>query len=499
LKTDVTGIPKDPSGGRTTERFRVPDRTARSLLVVGSVAFAIAIFVVDTITDNSVAVAVLYVANVLVAATVLQKRGVVRTAVACTALTVLSIFLAPIARLTVIGLSNTLISIAAIGLTSLLVVRSKESVSKVREQASLLDLTHDAIFSRGLDGTLRTWNRGAEELYGWSAREAIGQVSHQLLKTVFPEPREAIDQQVLSTGRWEGELQHTRKDGSVLRVDSRWSLERDDAGQPIGHLETNNDISERKRVEAERDRLRRLEAELAHVSRVTMLGELSASLAHELNQPITAIVSSANACARWLARVPPELDEARELASKIARDGTRAGELIQRLRALYKKDTELRRDPVDLNVLASEIAALLRSEATRRSVSLRTDLAPSLPELRADRVQLQQVLLNLMLNGIEAMNPSGGVLLVRSGLREDGQVCVAVSDTGVGLSGEAAERLFEPFFTTKAQGTGMGLAISRSIIESHRGRLWAVPNEPRGATFQFTLPVEPAPVGSAPT
>ncbi len=228
----------------------------------------------------------------------------------------------------------------------------------------------------------------------------------------------------------------------------------------------------------------------AHLNRVTMLGELASSLAHEINQPIAATITSANACLRWLAHDPPDLERARAATMRIEKDGNRAAEIIQRLRAFYKTGAPPQRELVDINEVVDEMLVLLRNEATRHAISMRTELAPQLPRIMADRVQLQQVLMNLMLNGIEAMEDGAGELTIRSQRTEDGLLLVSVSDTGVGLPSEEVDRIFSAFFTTKPQGTGMGLAISRSIIEAHGGRLWATANAERGATFHFTLPAE---------
>jgi PAS domain S-box-containing protein len=262
------------------------------------------------------------------------------------------------------------------------------------------------------------------------------------------------------------------------------------SGELVEMIGTAIDMTEHKRAEEERERLRQLETDLAHMNRVTMLGELASSLAHELNQPIAAAITSANACLRWLAHSPPDLERARTAATRIENDGSRAAEIIQRLRAFYKTGAPPKRELVDLNQVAGEMLALLRDEADRHSISLRTDLAPQLPQIMADRVQLQQVLMNLLLNGIEAMTDRAGDLIIRSRIAEDRLLLISVSDTGVGLPSEKLDRLFSAFFTTKPQGTGMGLAISRSIIEAHGGRLWATANAERGATFHFTLPAE---------
>jgi signal transduction histidine kinase len=234
--------------------------------------------------------------------------------------------------------------------------------------------------------------------------------------------------------------------------------------------------------------LRQREAELSHINRVSMLGELTSSLAHELHQPITAAITNANTSLRWLARNEPDLGEAREAILRIVKDGARAAEIINRLRSFYKKGTPPQPELVDLNEVATEMLMLLRNEANRYSIVMRTELAPELPRAMADRVQLQQVLMNLMLNGIEAMKDRAGELTIRSQLTAEGQVLISVSDTGVGLPNEKLEQIFNAFFTTKPHGTGMGLSISRSIVESHGGRLWATGNSPRGARFHFTLP-----------
>jgi len=262
------------------------------------------------------------------------------------------------------------------------------------------------------------------------------------------------------------------------------------SGEPVEVVGTHVDITERRRAEQERERLRQLEAELAHINRVTMLGELASSLAHEINQPIAATITSANACLRWLTHDPPELERARAATIRIEKDGNRAAEIIQRLRAFYKTGAPPQRELVDINEVVDEMLVLLRNEATRHAISMRTELTPQLPRIMADRVQLQQVLMNLMLNGIEALGDGSGELTIRSQRTEDGLLLISVSDTGVGLPSEEVDRIFSAFYTTKPQGTGMGLAISRSIIEAHGGRLWATANAERGATFHFSLPTE---------
>jgi signal transduction histidine kinase/CheY-like chemotaxis protein len=248
-----------------------------------------------------------------------------------------------------------------------------------------------------------------------------------------------------------------------------------------------SDITERIRAEEERERLRQLEADLAYMNRVSMMGELTASLAHEIKQPLAAANIAANACMRWLCREPPDEKEACAAASAIVAAVTRAAGIIDRVRSLYGRGTPAR-EVVDLNEILREMTVLLGDAADRHAISLSTELDPGLPRTTADRIQLQQVLMNLMLNGIEAMRETGGELTIASKRIEQDQLFVAVSDSGVGLPDNKAERMFDAFFTTKPHGTGMGLSISRRIIEAHGGRLWASPGARHGATFQFTLP-----------
>jgi signal transduction histidine kinase len=246
----------------------------------------------------------------------------------------------------------------------------------------------------------------------------------------------------------------------------------------------------RKLAREERERLLQAQANLAHINRVTTMGELTASLAHEIKQPITAAVINAKTCLRWLGRDDPNVSEAREAASRLVTDVTRAADIISRISLLFKKGV-LQHELVDANELIREMIVLLRNEAARYSISIRCDLAEDLPTVMADRIQLQQVFMNLMLNGIDSMKDVGTAreLTIRSQRVKDGQLLISVSDTGIGLPPQP-EQIFSAFFTTKAHGTGMGLPISRSIIESHGGRLWATANSGQGASFHFSLPSE---------
>src|SRR5216683_2171330 len=254
---------------------------------------------------------------------------------------------------------------------------------------------------------------------------------------------------------------------------------RDDLKATVQELQTTNEALHAESLErkhAEED-LRQAHADLSRVSRVTTMGELTASLAHEVNQPIAAAITNANTCLRWLTRDHPDLEEARAAAMRIVKDGTRAADIISRTRLLFKKGTP-QHDLVDVNEVIGEMIVLLRGEATRYSISVRTELAADLPQVMGDRVQLQQVMMNLMVNSIDAMNDVRGTreLAIKSRRAENEQLMVSVSDTGVGLPPQQANQIFNAFFTTRVHGTGLGLSISRSIVESHSGRLWAADN-----------------------
>jgi len=289
----------------------------------------------------------------------------------------------------------------------------------------------------------------------------------------------------LATGeQFENEVRYRRAtDGQYRWFLARAVPLRDARGNILKWYGMSTDIEDRKRAEEERETLRQ---DLAHINRVTTMGELTASLSHEIKQPIGAAVTNADTCVRLLDRDEPDVPEAREAALEMAKDARRAAHIIDRVRSLYRKGSS-QVELVDINEAIGEMVVILRNEANRVSVTMPTDLAEGLPKVMADRVQLQQVLMNLMLNGIEAMKETGGLLTVKSQQSENGRVLISVSDTGLGLPTESADQIFSAFFTTKPQGSGMGLAISRSIIESHGGRLWAMPNDGRGATFHFTL------------
>jgi len=310
---------------------------------------------------------------------------------------------------------------------------------------------------------------------------------------VHPEDRDRVRREVFLERPEEGshfdvEFRLVLPDRTMKYVRSTGHPVRSISGDVLEYVGTSIDVTERKRAEEERERLRQAQEDLAHVNRVTTMGELTASLAHEVNQPITAAATDANACLRWLTRDDPDVEEARAAASRIVKDAMRAADIIGRIRLLFTKTTPPR-ELVDLNEVIRGMVALLRGEATRYSVSIRTDLAAPPPFVIGDRVQLQQVMMNLIMNGTDAMKDVEGTreLAIKSQPADNEELLVSVSDTGIGLPPQA-DQIFKAFFTTKPHGTGMGLSISRSIVESHGGRLWAGSNAPRGASFYFTLP-----------
>jgi PAS domain S-box-containing protein len=298
----------------------------------------------------------------------------------------------------------------------------------------------------------------------------------------------AIDRAIAEKSGYEVEFRILLPGGTVKHIHTVGHPVLNASGDLAQFVGSSTDITERKRAE---EALRQAQADLAHASRVTTMGELTASLAHEVNQPIAAAITDANTCLRWLTRDQPDLEEAREAASRMAKDATRAADIITRIRLLFRKASP-QPELVDVNEVIREMIVLLRSEVRRYSISVRPELAEGLLPVMGDRVQLQQVVMNLMVNGIDAMKDVDGMreLVIKSEPAEHEEIVVSVTDSGVGLPPQQAEQIFNAFFTTKPHGTGMGLRISRSIIESHGGRLWAANNSPCGARFCFTLPAK---------
>src|SRR5271166_4701092 len=352
-------------------------------------------------------------------------------------------------------------------------------------------LTHTGSWAYKPGGSALYWSEENFRIWGVDAQQGAPDLEI-VRQRIHPEDRDTATEYGWRAVRAGTDYSHDFRivlpDGTLRHIHSVGHPVLGGSGEVIEVVGTHLDITERKRAEEERDRLRKLEAELAHINRVSMLGELAGSLGHEIKQPIAAAVTNASTCLRWLKRDRPDLEEAQEAAARMVEDAMRAAEIIDRMKSLYKKDYP-QREMVNVNEVIKEIVALLRNEAARHGISIRSELAADIPNVRGDRVQLQQVLMNLLINGIDAMKEIDGVREITITSKSNGgdELLVAVSDTGVGLPVEV-NQIFDAFFTTKAHGTGMGLAISRTIIESHGGRLAATSNADGGATLYFTLP-----------
>jgi PAS domain S-box-containing protein len=372
--------------------------------------------------------------------------------------------------------------------------RKRAEQALTRSEAYLAEaqtLTHTG--SCAIDGTSREilyWSEEMFRLFGFEPQQGLP-LWEQWLQRIHPQDRDklrmAADKTSLDKVPCDVEFRTLKLDGKIKHIRGIGHPLLSPSGELVQVVGTMVDITERKHAEEASDRPRQLEADLARINRVTTMGELTASLAHEIKQPIGAAVTNAEACLRLLDRNQPDLPEAREAALEMVKDSRRAAAIIDRVRLLYQKGSP-QRDVIDVNELIREMVIVLRNEANRHSITMRADLAEKLPTVMGDRVQLQQALMNLMLNGIEAIRDPSGELTIQSQLARDDQMLISVTDTGVGLPAEDIDKIFHAFFTTKSQGTGLGLAITRSIVESHGGRIWAAPNSGQGATFYFTLP-----------
>ena len=354
--------------------------------------------------------------------------------------------------------------------------------------AAIVSSSDDAIIGKTLDGVITSWNTGATTIFGYEPFEIIGQPIIRLIPPHLHNEETQILARVRRGERIKNyETVRVSKDGRPLTISLTVSPILDNSGKVVGASKIARDITAAKQSEAE---LQQVRTELARVARVTTLGELTAAIAHEVNQPLTGLVSSGNASLRWLAADPPNLDAARRAIERMVGDGTRASEVIGRIRNMVRK-TPSQKDSVNINETINEVFALVRNEIHRNSILSRTELSDDLPQIWGDRVQLQQVILNLFINAIEAMSGLDHAprnLAVSSSKDDPNGVLVTVEDSGTGLDQATLGRVFEAFYTTKDQGMGIGLAVSRTIIQAHGGRLWATPNQPQGAIFQFTLP-----------
>jgi two-component system, cell cycle sensor histidine kinase and response regulator CckA len=376
---------------------------------------------------------------------------------------------------------------------------ARDAAEDLREQAQLLDLAHDGILSHDWNGTIRFWNRGAERMYGWTREEALGQVSHSLLKTVFPEAIEEIRKRSVADGHWEGELTHTRKDGTQLKVSSRWAVRKGGDGRPAGYLEINTDITERLRIEEQ----------LRHTQKLESLGVLAGGVAHDFNNLLTGILGNASLALDNIGPSHPN----RPLIEEVMKAAERAAELTRQLLAYAGKGRFVMRT-LDLSDLVREISGLVQASLPKRA-NLRLQLAERLPGIDADPGQLQQIIMNLVINGAEAIMAPGGSVLVQTALQEVDQhyistmssagellrpgfyVALEVHDTGSGMDEETLSRIFDPFFSTKFAGRGLGLSAVLGIVRAHKGALKVYSMPGQGTTFKVLFPASAGVVATA--
>lgn len=622
-----------------------------ALLMGAGAVLATGVFVVDTFTPLQSAVAVLYVVVVLLVAASGSRRAIVGATVGCMGLTAVAYARGHGVPAMDASFLRCAVSLGAIAITGVLALRNRERMITIAGQARLIELTHDSIFVRDMDDVIVLWNGGAEQLYGWTAQEALGRRASDLLGTAFPGDRAEAEAELFGAGRWEGEVFQRRRDDRIVIVEARCALLRDEYGKPRVILEAGTDVTGRRAAaaalaESERryrsmfenarfcfweqdyslvmDRVHTLreegvtdftayidahpefvseamrltqivdvnqatvrmlgasrreellgplarvlapsqgvfarvlatiegggvaegettltnlrgerltvlfalnmplgptrydrvlvsvvditdrkraeraliavQAELAQAARITALGEMSASIAHEVNQPLAAIVTHGEASLRWLRRAEPNLAEACQGLERVVRDARRASEVVHRVRSLAAKEPR-QHVHFDLGMLVEECAQLLDGELAQHRISLCIDIDRGAPLPRGDRVQLQQVVVNLMANAIRAMSETEDARRLHISARADPAdgLLVEVEDSGTGIPEHIAPHLFDAFVTTRCDGMGMGLAICRSTIESHGGRLWATNRPGGGATFHFTLPIatmEPTP------
>jgi len=465
-------------------------------------ALALGIFIVDTIPTLDIAVAVLYVVVVLMSLNFCARRGVLLVGAGCVALTILSYILSHDVWALDSALGRCLVSLLAIAITTLLALRILSAATGLRQHADLLDLTqrlsHTGSFSQKVSSGELLWS---EEFYRiYELDRSVSPTLESAFKRIHPEDVAMVEERLRAVSRPDAEpearfnfdFRLLMPDGSTKYLSFVGRVFKDQAGR-------NEVIGAQMDVTAARlaqESLQQTQAALAHVTRVISLGELTASVAHEVKQPLTAIVTNGDAGLRWLDRDPPDLHEVRLAVTRMIAEGKRANDVIQRIQAMLRKE-EPRKLALDLNDVVNEALPLVRPELLRHRVVLKLDLKLGLPPTKGDRIQLQQVIINLLLNGIHAMDEvyeRPRELLVQTRLEEEGLLLVRVRDGGTGIDPAHMRQLFNSFFTTKANGMGMGLSICRSIIEAHGGRIWASANAGPGATFHITLPtdVEPA-------
>ena len=484
------------------KQSRSRGNAASMALPIATAAAAIAIFIADTVTDVDIAYAVLYVVVVLMAARFLSARGVMLVTAGCVGLTVVSYLLTATTGRPFEGIVNALISLGAILLTAVLAMQAQKATEALQKQASLLNQTHDSIFVRDMNDIITYWNRGAQERYGWRAEEAIGKSSHELLRTIFPIPLGELRGQVLRTGRWEGELKHYKADGTEVIAASRWALQRDAREQPAAILETNDDITERKRREEEIDRLNQelakraegLDQELAKraAELETTNKELESfaySVSHDLRAPLRHTVGFAELLQK---QASSSLDDkSRRYMQLILESSKRMGNLIDDLLGFSRIGrAETNKSEVDMESLVGEVVAELGQETKDRNIDW--NIGP-LPVCYGDRSMLKVVLMNLLSNAVKFTRIRKRVEIeIGCADRCEDQAELFVRDNGAGFDMQYVDKLFGVFqrlhLAEEFEGTGIGLATVQRIIHRHGGEVRAEGAVDQGAAFYFSLP-----------
>jgi two-component system, LuxR family, sensor kinase FixL len=469
--------------------------SARVPFAIAIVLAAAFIFTIDAVTPIEVSVCVLYVFVVLLASVRYGPTVIVLVGLACVALTVTAHMLSPGSAWGYWALFDRTVGVIGIALGTMLVVRGRMTADALRESEAYLaeaqHLSHTGSIGWRNPQDAPFWSRETWRIYQYEPDEAKPSLAMMIDRT-HPDDRALVEETINKAFR-DGsgfELEHRllMPDGATRFVQLKTRAERRAGG--VGFVGAVMDITAARRAA---DELQRAHSDLARVTRATTMGQLVASIAHEVNQPLTGVVTNGHTVLHWLNERTLNLDKARVTAERVLRDGERASGVIRRIQALLTKTPQQTSD-IDINDLIREVVDLLQTELRVRDVVVHTELAPTLPRFPGDAVQLQQVLLNLVINGADAMSDVTGrprLLVIGSRMEPDDDGLIFVRDHGIGLDQDTADKIFDPFFTTKAKGMGMGLAICRSIVEAHGARLWASPAEPHGAMFQFTLPRKP--------
>ncbi|GGP75164.1 ATP-binding protein [Shewanella ulleungensis] len=450
---------------------------------VFSGVITISIFIVDNIISLKIAVAVLYVIVVLLAVEIFSRRGVILVSLVCITLTITAFFINHGLEMEISDLARCLVSLAAISITTLLALKSKNVKKLLQQQVYLLSQTHDAILTCDMNGIITSWNQGAYQLYGWQPEQAIGKQITELIGT----PTSAM-KNLINSGHYEGELIERHQSGSKVVVSSRWSLALDVQQRGYSILISNNDLTASRKLD---EQLSTLQTTLEQANRLSTLGQMSASLAHEINQPLASISMNAEASLRWMNRLDPVLAESRLCINAIVNEARRAAEIIKRIRMLSRKGS-VTLSNLDLREVISETMLLLEKEFQRHSVQTSLNVPDETEALvYGDKIQLQQILINLLVNGIQAMESieTKQRYLSVDLKRHQSHWVIQVKDSGKGIDESELPLIFDAFYSTKNEGMGMGLSISRSIAEAHDGLLWTDDATKDETIFYLQLPI----------